>query len=143
MEDVSAFARKIKEYITEEIICDSARPDAIAELQDWGFNAIGAKKRWGSGKGRDYCWEWLQQTTKIVVDPERCPHLAHELTTLEHEQLADGSFSDAYPKLDEDCVMALIYGLNRVIMESRRNNGLYDDEIDEDEEEEDDGEYED
>ena len=37
--------------------------------------------------------------------------------------------------------MALIYGLNRVIMESRRNNGLYDDEIDE--EEEDDGEYED
>lgn len=39
----SAFARKIKEYITEEIICDSARPDAIAELQDWGFNAIGAK----------------------------------------------------------------------------------------------------
>lgn len=139
----STFARKIKKYITEEIICDSARPDAIAELQDWGFNAIGAKKRWGSGKGRDYCWEWLQQTTKIVVDPERCPHLAHELTTLEHEQLADGSFSDAYPKIGEDCTMALIYGLNRVIMESRRNNGLYDDEIDEDEEEEDDGEYED
>lgn len=132
----STFARKIKKYITEEIICDSARPDAIAELQDWGFNAIGAKKRWGSGKGRDYCWEWLQQTTKIVVDPERCPQLAHELTTLEHEQLADGSFSDAYPKLDEDCVMALIYGLNRVIMESRRNNGLYDDEIDEEGEDE-------
>lgn len=139
----STFARRIKKYIEEEIICDSARPDAISELQDWGFNAIGAKKRWGSGKGRDYCWEWLQQTTKIVVDPDRCPHLAHELTTLEHEQLADGSFSDAYPKLDEDCVMALIYGLNRVIMESRRNNGLYDDEIDEDEEEEDDAEYED
>ncbi len=139
----STFARKIKGYITEEIICDSARPDAIAEMQDWGFNAIGAKKRWGSGKGRDYCWEWLQQTTKIVVDPVRCPHLAHELTTLEHEQLADGSFSDAYPSLDEDCVMALIYGLNRVIMESRRNNGLYDDEIDEVDEEDDDGEYED
>lgn len=137
----STFARKIKGYIDEEIICDSARPDSIAELQDWGFNAIGAKKRWGSGKGRDYCWEWLQQTTKIVVDPERCPNLAHELTTLEHEQLADGSFSDAYPTLGEDCVMALIYGLNRVIMESRRNNGLYDEEIDE--EEEDDGEYED
>ena len=138
----STFSRKIKGYITEEIICDSARPDAIAEMQDWGFNAIGAKKRWGSGKGRDYCWEWLQQTTKIVVDPVRCHHLAHELTTLEHEQLADGSFSDAYPTLDEDCVMALIYGLNRVIMESRRNNGLYDDEIDEVDEEDDDGEYE-
>lgn len=136
----SVFARKIKQYITEEIICDSARPDAIAELQDWGFNAIGAKKRWGSGKGRDYCWEWLQQTTKIVVDPMRCPNLAHELTTLEHEQLKDGTFSDAYPTLEEDCVMALIYGLNRVIMESRRNNGLYDSEVDE---EEDNEEYED
>ncbi len=136
----SSFARKIKQYIDEEIICDSARPDAIAELQDWGFNAIGAKKRWGSGKGRDYCWEWLQQTTKIVVDPARCHNLAHELTTLEHEQLKDGTFSDAYPTLGEDCVMALIYGLNRVIMESRRNNGLYDSEVDE---EEDDGEYED
>lgn len=136
----SVFARKIKQYITEEIICDSARPDAIAELQDWGFNAIGAKKRWGSGKGRDYCWEWLQQTTKIVVDPVRCPNLAHELTTLEHEQLKDGTFSDAYPTLGEDCVMALIYGLNRVIMESRRNNGLYDSEVDE---EEDNEEYED
>ncbi len=133
----SSFARKIKQYMTAEIICDSARPDAIAELQDWGFNAIGAKKRWGANKGRDYCWEWLQQTTKIVVDETRCPHLAHELTTLEHEQLADGSFSDAYPKLDEDCTMALIYGLNRVIMESRRNDGLYDDCSEDDEDYED------
>lgn len=140
----STFARKIKKYINDEIICDSARPDAIAEMQDWGFNAIGAKKRWGSGKGRDYCWEWLQMTTQIVVDPDRCPHLAHELTHLEHEQLADGSFSDAYPTLGEDCVMAVIYGLNRIIMESRRNSGLYDDyydsEAEEDEEYEEDEE---
>lgn len=123
----STFARKIKQYRGKEIIADSARPDAIHELQDWGFNVVGAKKRWGAGKGRDYCWEWLQQTAKIVVDPERTPHLLHELSTLEHEQLANGSFSSEYPKLGEDCVMALIYGLNRVIMESRRNDGLYDD----------------
>ena len=75
---------------------------------------------------------------KIVVDPERCPHLANELSTLEHEQLKDGSFSSEYPKLGEDCVMALIYGNNRNIMESRRNNGLYDD--NEEEEMEDDDE---
>lgn len=126
----STFARKIKRFMPEEIIADSARPDAIAEMQDWGFNVTGAKKRWESGKGRDYCWEWLQQTTKIVIDPARCPHLYHELATLEHELLRDGTFSDAYPKLGEDCVMALIYGLNRVIMDSRRNSGLYDDEVD-------------
>lgn len=133
----STFARRIKKYRSKEIIADSARPDSIAEMQDWGFNAIGAKKRWGSGHGRDYCWEWLQMCTKIVVDSERCPHLSHELTTLEHEQLADGSFSSEYPKLGEDCVMALIYGLNREIMKSRRNDGLYDDSEEVDEEIED------
>lgn len=139
----STFARKIRKHRNDEIIADSARPDAIAEMRDWGFDIVGAKKRWGSGKGRDYCWEWLQMTTKIVVDPDRCPHLKHELTTLEHEQLQDGSFSEAYPTLGEDCVMALIYGLNRVIMESRRNSGLYDDYYDDEKDEEDEEEFED
>lgn len=123
----STFARKIKKFMNVEIICDSARPDGIAEMQDWGFNAIGAKKRWGSGKGRDYCWEWLQRCNKIVIDPERCPNTEKEFVKAEHEQLPDGSFSDAYPTLEEDTIMANIYALNRIIMTSRRNDGLYDD----------------
>jgi PBSX family phage terminase large subunit len=133
----STFARKIKKFMNAEIICDSARPDGIAEMQDWGFNAIGAKKRWGSGKGRDYCWEWLQRCNKIVIDPERCPNTEKEFVKAEHEQLPDGSFSDAYPTLEEDTIMANIYALNRIIMTSRRNDGLYDDE------EEDSDDYED
>lgn len=128
----STFARKIKKFMNFEIICDSARPDGIAEMQDWGFNAIGAKKRWGSGKGRDYCWEWLQRCNKIVIDPERCPNTESEFKKAEHEQLPDGSFSDAYPTLEEDTIMANIYALNRIIMTSRRNDGLYDDEEEED-----------
>lgn len=127
----STFARKIKKFMNVEIICDSARPDGIAEMQDWGFNAIGAKKRWGSGKGRDYCWEWLQRCNKIVIDPERCPNTEREFKKAEHEQLPDGSFSDAYPTLDEDTIMANIYALNRIIMTSRRNDGLYDDDVEE------------
>lgn len=121
----ATFAKKIKKYINEEIICDSARPDSINELQGWGFNAVGAKKRWGGGKGREYCWEWLQTCNKIIVDPVRCPELAKELRTLEHEQLKDGSFSSAYPTLGEDAVMALIYGLNRQIMQGRPNDLTY------------------
>ena len=132
----STFARKIKKFKNAEIIADSARPDSISEMCDWGFDVTGAVKRWGSGKGRDYCWEWLQMADKIVVDPDRCPRLHKELTKLEHEQLKDGTFSSEYPKIGEDCVMALIYGNNRNIMESRRNSGLYDDE-DEIEEEDD------
>lgn len=123
----STFARKIKDYKGVEIIADSARPDNIAEMNDWGFDVVGAVKRWGNNKGRDYCWEWLRQCNKIVVDRARTPHLADELTKLEFELLKDGTFSSEYPKLNEDCVMALIYGLNRVIRESRRED-LYADE---------------
>ncbi|PNX50615.1 MAG: hypothetical protein BV456_06110 [Thermoplasmata archaeon M8B2D] len=129
----STFARKIKEFKNVEIIADSARPDSIAEMQDWGFDIIGAKKRWGSNKGREYCWEWLQQTTKIIIDPERTPKLYEEMSKLEFEQLKDGSFSSQYPTLGEDSIMALIYGLNKTIMESRREN-CYDD-LEEDDEE--------
>lgn len=123
----STFARKIKQYKNVEIIADSARPDNISEMNDWGFDVTGAVKRWGTNKGRDYCWEWLQQTTKIVIDRNRTPNLANEMTKLEFELLKDGSFSSEYPKVGEDCVMALIYALNRVIKESRRND-LYNDE---------------
>lgn len=124
----NTFARKINKYKNVEILADSARPDNIKEMQDWGFDIIGAKKRWGANNGRDYCWEWLRQCNKIVVDPERTPRLYKELTTLEFEQLKDGTFSSEYPRLNEDCIMALIYGLNRVIMETRRED-LYIDEV--------------
>ena len=123
----STFAQKIKKYKSVEIIADSARPDNIADMNDWGFDVTGAVKRWGSNKGRDYCWEWLRQCNKIVVDRSRTPHLAEELTKLEFELLKDGTFSSEYPKLNEDCTMALIYALNRVIRESRRDD-LYQDE---------------
>lgn len=122
----SAFARRIEAYKDVEIICDSARPDNIAEFCDWGFDAVGAIKRWAN-KGRAYSWEWLQQTNKIVVDPKRTPHLYKELTTLEFELLKDGSFSSEYPTLGEDTVCALIYSLNRVIMSHSRVDSYGDD----------------
>ena len=136
----STFSRKIKQYKDVELICDSARPDNIADMSEWGFNVVGAVKRW-SNKGRAYCWEWLQTCNKIVVDPKRTPHLYEELTTLEHELLKDGTFSSAYPTLGEDCVMALLYSLNRVIREHTRDDEYEEDEIlyeDEFENEEDD-----
>lgn len=134
----STFANKIRKYKNVEIIADSARPDNISEMNDWGFDVIGAVKRWGSNKGRDYCWEWLRQCNKIVIDRARTPHLADEMTKLEFELLKDGTFSSEYPKLGEDCVMALIYALNRVIRESRREDLYADENIDEEDETEND-----
>ena len=46
------FARKIDRYKGDETICDSANPDKILDMVDWGWNAIGATKRWKGG-GRD------------------------------------------------------------------------------------------
>lgn len=112
------FAKALTKYKRYEIIADSARPDNISDWNDFGFDVIGATKRWKGG-GRDYAWEWLQMRRKIVIDPERTPHCAKEFKTAEHEQLQDGSFSSKYPDLDEDCIMSVIYGLNRDIMDEK------------------------
>lgn len=119
---LETFARSVSNEVPEaqrmETICDSANPDKIADMNDYGFDAIGATKRWKGG-GRDYAWEWLRTVNKIVIDPNRTPHLANELRTLEFEQLKDGTYTSRYPDLGEDAVMATIYAMNRVIMSSK------------------------
>lgn len=112
------FAREITNYKNVEIICDSARPDLIRDYSDYGFDVIGATKRWKGG-GRAAVWEWLRQREKIVIDPERTPHAHKEFTRCEFEKLKDGTFSSAYPTLDEDCIMSCGYAMNRVIMDEK------------------------
>lgn len=112
------FAKLIKEYKNVEIIADSASPDKISDLNDYGFDVIGATKRWKGG-GRAYAWDWLREREKIVIDPERTPHAHKEFTRCEFEKLKDGTFSSVYPTLDEDCICATMYALNRVIREEK------------------------
>lgn len=108
------FAESIKEYTSEEIMADSARPDLIRDYKDYGFNIRGATKQWKGG-GRSAVWEWLRQRNKIVIDPARTPHAHKEFTRCEFEKLKDGTFSSDYPKLNEDCIMATGYAMNRVV----------------------------
>lgn len=126
----STFARKINKYKNVEIICDSANPDKIADYVDWGFDCIGATKRWKGG-GRDYAWEWLRSRHKFVIDEKRTPHLAKEVKKAEFELLKDGTFSSQYPKIDEDAIMSVIYALNKVIMDEKTmdNYDDYEDDI--------------
>ena len=112
------FLRPIEKYKDDETICDSAEPDRIASMREMGWDAIAAVKRWGHGKGRAYSWDWLRSRVKIEVDPERTPHIAKELRTLEFEKLKGGGYSSRYPDLGEDATMALIYAMNRVIRDS-------------------------
>lgn len=120
---LDGFAQRIAADLPDarnnETICDSANPDKIADMYEMGFEVVGAVKRWKGG-GRDYAWEWLRTVREIVIDPERTPHLANELRTLEFEQLRDGSYTSRYPDLGEDATMATIYALNRVIMKEER-----------------------
>ena len=68
-------AEHIKDLIgTQHVVCDSAEPKSIAELQKHGVNAYGAKK------GKDsvlHGIQWLQQQ-QIVVDVS-CINMKNEL----------------------------------------------------------------
>ena len=68
-------AERIKDLIgTQHVVCDSAEPKSIAELQKHGVNAYGAKK------GKDsvlHGIQWLQQQ-QIVVDVS-CINMKNEL----------------------------------------------------------------
>lgn len=109
----------LQEYMDAETICDRD-PNKIADAVDYGWNVIGATKKWKGG-GRSYAWEWLREVTEIVIDPAVCPNMARELRTLEFEIVkSTGEYSSAYPDVGEDGVMALAYALNRVIMDYKR-----------------------
>lgn len=69
-------AERLKPKVGRSMVtCDSAEPKSIAELQNHGVSAIGAKK------GKDsvmYGIQWLQQC-EIIVD-QRCTYTQNELS---------------------------------------------------------------
>jgi len=71
---INGVAKAIQPIIgSENVICDSARPDCIAELNDYGISAIGAIK------GKDsilHGIQWLQQQ-EIIID-RTCQYTKNE-----------------------------------------------------------------
>lgn len=80
-------AERVKDMIgTDTIICDSAEPKSIAELNNHGVNAIGARK------GKDsvnFGIDWLKQQT-IIVD-KSCVNLQNELSQYHWKKDAGGN----------------------------------------------------
>ena len=80
-------AERVKKLIgTDTIICDSAEPKSIAELNNHGVNAIGARK------GKDsvnFGIDWLKQQT-IIVD-KSCVNLQNELSQYHWKKDAGGN----------------------------------------------------
>lgn len=109
---------KAAEYINREnpgrglVICDSAEPKSIDDIEERGVHAEGAVKGPGSvERGIRFLKDELEE---IVIDPDRCPNAAREFTQYELEKDRMGNFKSTYPDRNNHTIDATRYALERV-----------------------------
>ena len=87
---IIAQAIKDKGYGGQRIICDSAEPKSIAELQEEGIRAEGSRK------GRDSVNHGIQliQNYEIIVHERNCPEFKKEIQNYCYEEDKDGKPTD-------------------------------------------------
>lgn len=90
--------------------CDNAEPKSIYDLRDLGVNAKESQKGPGSV---EYSMKWLQGK-RIIIDPKRCPHAAKEFASYEYERDKDGNVISGYPDMNNHCIDAVRYALERI-----------------------------
>ena len=90
------------------VTCDSADPRMIEELRSRGIRALAAKKGPGSVERG---MRQLQELSRIVIDPARCPNTAREFAGYEYMRGGDGRFIAAYPDKDNHCIDAVRYAV--------------------------------
>lgn len=95
----------------QTIVCDSAEPKSINDLQSSGLKCIACKKYPGSVI---YGIKWLQNR-HIVIDPARTPHAHQEFTGYEYQTTKDGEFLADVPDRDNHTIDAVRYALDRLI----------------------------
>lgn len=93
------------------IICDSAEPKSINDLQGEGLKAIACQKFPGCVL---YRIKWLQNR-RIVIDPARTPNAHREFISYEYMTTKDGEFLADVPDKDNHTIDAVSYALDRVI----------------------------
>ena len=104
--------RKAAEMVKHEninnklIICDSAEPKSIAELNSYGIRVAGAKK---GPDSVEYGIKWLQDLEEIIIDPVRCPKTAKEFMNYELEKDGNDSFKAKFPDKDNHSIDATRY----------------------------------
>lgn len=112
--------RRIAELIKEEnktggiIVCDSAEPKSIAEVNSYGLRCTGAKK---GADSVEYGIKFLQDLEEIIIDPERCPATADEFLHYELEKDKEGNFKAYFPDKNNHSIDATRYSL---LIEPRR-----------------------
>ena len=86
---------KSKKYDDYPVICDSAEPRSIAELKEYGIQALKAKKGPGS---IEFGENWLDDLEAIVIDNKRTPNVAKEYENIDYQTDKDGNIR---PKLED------------------------------------------
>ncbi len=101
------------EYYNERqtVICDSAEPKSISDLQNSGIKAIACRKYQGSVI---YGIKWLQNR-RIVIDPARTPNAHREFVSYEYETTKDGEFLADVPDRNNHTIDAVRYALDWLI----------------------------
>ena len=100
------------------IMCDSAEPKSIAELESMGVNVLPARK--GPDSIR-FGIRWMQSLAHIYVDAKRCPNVYRELSRYEYEKNRSGMFISRYPDFDNHSIDAIRYATE----EDATNSGLF------------------
>lgn len=93
------------------VICDSAEPKSIADLQNEGVKALACQKYPGSVL---YGIKWLQNR-RIVIDPARTPNAHREFINYEYMTTKDGEFLADVPDENNHTIDAVRYALDRII----------------------------
>lgn len=95
----------------DRITADSAEPKSVNDYNAFGLFCVGAEKGAGSV---DYSMKWLQQLTKIVIDPKRCPDTKREFSAYEYERTKDGEIMSGYPDRNNHHIDAVRYGTEMI-----------------------------
>ena len=97
------------------VICDSAEPKSVNDLQNLGIKAIGCQKYPGSVQ---YGIRWLQSKT-IVIDKRRTPYAFQEFTEYEYLRTKDGEILADVPDKNNHTIDSLRYSLDMIINNHR------------------------
>ena len=99
------------------VICDSAEPKSIAELNEYKVKAMGAKK---GPDSVEYGIHRLQDLTEIIIDPVRCPNAKREFYGYELDEDGNGGFISRFPDRDNHSIDAVRYAMEASWRPKRR-----------------------
>ncbi|MED4456171.1 PBSX family phage terminase large subunit [Metabacillus fastidiosus] len=101
---------KKKGYTDSKIICDSAEPKSIDELENEHriYRVEGAEKGPGSVEHGE---KWLDDLEAIVIDPSRTPNAAKEFENIDYQTDKDGNPKAKLEDKDNHIIDAVRYAL--------------------------------